>query len=68
MLEDLVATLNIHRSFPCETAAGPDPASITREVDGPQVNPKEAVTAHRHCVRAHFRHLRGEQPKQGLKE
>lgn len=44
MLEDLVVTLNIRRNFPCEAAAAPDPESVTREVDGPQVNPKETVT------------------------
>lgn len=44
MLQDLVVTLNIRRNFPREAAAAPDPESVTREVDGPQVNPKETVT------------------------
>lgn len=70
MLEDLVVTLNEGTSFPCETTAGPDPENITREMcmvhrytpGKEQLSPIATVSAD------HFRPVRSEQQKQGLKE
>lgn len=65
MLKDLVVALNVGRRFPHQRTAGPDPKSITRGVDGAQVNPKQTVAQLIPVPTGHFRNISSEQQDQG---